>query len=200
MGMGGVQSKKMSKGASTKMKLLSDSIDFLESHGIRNCSLREIAEGIGTNHQLLIYHFGSKEKLLQEVFQVSQILEQRGMVAIGSDSGLSAVAELRKFFAILISRKYLKYTQWSFQVYVEYFHDKPFAPFDANVNLNKWVDAFCCFCRRAGVPEDKVDIEGRLLFSVIRGLTLDFLIGRDRATVMSAFDAFIARYDRDGGK
>ncbi len=47
--------------------LLEKVLDYFIGHGVRDVSLRTLAANIGTSHRMLIYHFGSREKLLTAV-------------------------------------------------------------------------------------------------------------------------------------
>ena len=42
-------------------------IDYLQTHGLAGLSLRPLAKKAGTSARLLVYHFGSREKLLETV-------------------------------------------------------------------------------------------------------------------------------------
>jgi AcrR family transcriptional regulator len=50
-----------------KVQLLDAAIRFVAEHGIAGLSLRPLAAASGTSARLLIFHFGSKEKLLTEL-------------------------------------------------------------------------------------------------------------------------------------
>jgi AcrR family transcriptional regulator len=52
---------------SRKQELLDALIAYLVRHGIADLSLRPMAAAVGTSARLLIFHFGSKERLLVEV-------------------------------------------------------------------------------------------------------------------------------------
>ena len=50
--------------AAPREELLGKAIGWFAEHGVGETSLRTLAEGIGTSHRMLIYHFGSREGLL----------------------------------------------------------------------------------------------------------------------------------------
>jgi len=49
-----------------RTELLNAIVDALLAHGAAELSLRPLAEQVGTSARLLIYHFGSKERLLAD--------------------------------------------------------------------------------------------------------------------------------------
>ena len=55
-----------------KQELVAAAIGYLAERGIADLSLRPLAAATGTSARLLIYHFGSKERLLAEVLAALQ--------------------------------------------------------------------------------------------------------------------------------
>lgn len=55
--------------SSRKIDLLDASLGYLIEHGVANISLRPIAAALGTSPRILMFHFKSKEGLLQDVFE-----------------------------------------------------------------------------------------------------------------------------------
>ncbi|MGC2261119.1 MAG: TetR/AcrR family transcriptional regulator, partial [Candidatus Sulfotelmatobacter sp.] len=54
--------------SSRKIELLDASLRYLVEHGVANISLRPMAAALGTSPRILMFHFKSKEGLLQDVF------------------------------------------------------------------------------------------------------------------------------------
>lgn len=69
---------------SRKEELLDELIAYLAKHGIADLSLRPMAAATGTSARLLIFHFGSKEKLLEEVLGEMQARLQRSFTAMAA--------------------------------------------------------------------------------------------------------------------
>ncbi len=67
---------------SRKDVLLDKLIAYLAKHGIADLSLRPMAAAAGTSARLLIFHFGSKEKLLEEVLGEMQARLQASFVVM----------------------------------------------------------------------------------------------------------------------
>lgn len=55
-----------------KPALLEKILEYLIENGIQGLSLRPLAEAIGTNARMLIYHFGSKEQMIVETLAYVQ--------------------------------------------------------------------------------------------------------------------------------
>src|SRR5262245_26045918 len=75
----------------------SAALEYLLQHGIANASLRPMAAALGTSARILIFHFKSKEGLLQEVLQELQLRLQASFVAMAG-SGLRRVPPLKRFW------------------------------------------------------------------------------------------------------
>ncbi|HEY1773335.1 MAG TPA: TetR/AcrR family transcriptional regulator [Gammaproteobacteria bacterium] len=65
-----------------KQELLNELIAYLVRHGIADLSLRPMAAATGTSARLLIFHFGSKEQLLDEVLGEMQARLQASFVSM----------------------------------------------------------------------------------------------------------------------
>ncbi len=52
---------------SIRAQLRDQAVDYVLSHGIRDLSLRPLAQALKTNARMLVYHFGSREGLMREI-------------------------------------------------------------------------------------------------------------------------------------
>lgn len=65
----------MSSGKSARSTLLASSESYILEHGLLDLTLTALAEGIGSNRRMLLYHFGSLDELVKE--SVGEILARR---------------------------------------------------------------------------------------------------------------------------
>ncbi len=65
---------------SPRQRLLDGAIEYVAANGMTDLSLRSLAAALGTSHRLLIFHFGSKERLWIEIVQT---VEQRQIALLG---------------------------------------------------------------------------------------------------------------------
>jgi AcrR family transcriptional regulator len=67
-------------------ELLNATVEYILDHGVSDLSLRPLAKAIGTKARLLIYHFGSREKLIEAALTTAlrrvqgQFLESRSSI------------------------------------------------------------------------------------------------------------------------
>lgn len=72
-------------------------LDHLLVHGLASASLRPMAEALGTSARILMFHFKSKEGLLQEALQELHRRLQASFVAM-VDTGPDRVSPLKRFW------------------------------------------------------------------------------------------------------
>jgi AcrR family transcriptional regulator len=84
-----------------KPQLLEEIVDYLGKHGVAGLTMRGLASGIGVSTTVLTYHFGGKEKLLEE----SVVMAEEGMLG-AMEEGIAdggVPAGLRRFWSWLVS-------------------------------------------------------------------------------------------------
>lgn len=55
-----------------RAELADQALDYVLAHGLLNLSLRPLAAALGTSDRMLVYHFGSKERLVGAVVDRAQ--------------------------------------------------------------------------------------------------------------------------------
>jgi len=83
--------------AQRKVHWRSAALEYLLEHGIANASLRPMAAALGTSARILMFHFKSKEGLLQEVLEELQARLQASFVAM-TRSGRRGVPPIKRFW------------------------------------------------------------------------------------------------------
>jgi AcrR family transcriptional regulator len=82
-----------------KTQLLDGAIRYLTRHGVADLSLRPLAASIGTSARLLVFHFGSKERLLKDVLDGVQARLQASFTAIANAPRIRGLGPMRRFWA-----------------------------------------------------------------------------------------------------
>src|SRR5579871_5379879 len=94
-------------GSAARAALLDAVIDHLATHGVGDLSLRPLAEGVGTSHRMLLYHFGSKEQLLVAVVDevearqravLAELAEELDQVPAGAEARAAGARVSRRFW------------------------------------------------------------------------------------------------------
>ena len=172
--------------------LLQAVIGWFVANGVGDASLRRIADGVGSSHRMLIYHFGTREGLLTAVVERLEegerdTLERMLAQTDGRDPRQLAwefwshVADVVDFYGPL----YFELASHAMR------GDDTHAPL-RSPNAEMWVRALAEMWAsdgRMGPAEARA--QARLNLSVSRGLLHDLLLTGDRAAV----DEAMARFD-----
>lgn len=168
--------------------LLARAIEHASRHGLRDASLRSIAEALGTSHRMLIYHFGSAEAFWTEVIGGLRFRERDALQA-SVESG--RMTPLRETWASLSAPRRLPRMQLLFETYGRALADRErYAGFLAEV-VDVWLDTVGeAFRAQQGLTRGQARMHARLRLAVLRGLSLDLLTTGDRAGTTAALRWF----------
>lgn len=175
---------------SGRERLLDAVIDHFRGHGIGDASLRQIAGAVGSSHRMLLYHFRSRDGLLEAVVDRLERGERDVLAAILAEDDRPGrvrawefwthVADVVDFYGPL----YFELAARAMRT------DDLAAPLRAP-NVELWVRALADMWHRAGIARPQATVHARLNLAVARGLLHDFLLTRDRRAV----DRAMAMYD-----
>src|SRR6267154_4899517 len=100
-----------------RAELLVKVVDVILLEGVSELSLRPLAKAVGTSARLLVYHFGSKEKLLTDTLeQVRQRIECSLRSLAAKDNPRSLGEFLLMFWDWAIDKPNRRYFRLLFEV------------------------------------------------------------------------------------
>jgi AcrR family transcriptional regulator len=141
-----------------RSETLGAAADYVLAHGLAGLSLRPLARALGTSPRMLLYDFGSKERLVADVLAEIRRREERLLDA--------DVNTLEEIWAWISAPEREAFLRLFFEVYVDALKRGEASPF-----VLEWVDFLA----------DRVDeVTATLLIAVVRGLLLDRLATGDR--------------------
>jgi AcrR family transcriptional regulator len=171
--------------------LLAGAIGHFAEHGVGDTSLRALAEGIGTSHRMLIYHFGSRDGLLAAVVDT---VEQgaRDMLARMVDEARTDPDPLDAGMRYwrLVTEEALVYGPLFFELTSHAMLGLPYAVDIRDRLVSTWLEALTSMWTVRGVPTREARAQASLDLAVARGLLHDLLLTGDRKRV----DAAMLRY------
>jgi AcrR family transcriptional regulator len=178
-----VSARPTQRGADTAKRLLDDAIDFLAESGPR-VSLRQIAEGIGTSHAMLIYHFGDKEQLLAEVLRETRKREFERYEAAAAEGSVrdfvwrtwerSIALDDRPFTLLMVEL-------WSSAVR----EPERYGGLVEGL-VEPWVALCAGVLARDGLDPAVARVRARLIVSAMHGLELELIATGDEAAADAA--------------
>lgn len=171
-------------------RLLQAAIGYFAENGIGDASLRQIAAGIGSSHRMLIYHFSSREGLLEAVVDELEKGERDILNQMLVDDGRAPRVRSWEFWTHVVDAVDF-YGPLYFELASRAMHSEdPRSPLRVP-NVEMWIEALGSFWTQQGLTSRQSKVQARLSLAVARGLLHDFLLTRDRRAV----DQAMATYD-----
>ena len=185
--------------AERRARLLARVVDYLLRRGLHDLSLRPAAAAAGTSPRILLYYFGSKERLLVEAIteirtrERLRLAEEMQGARFGGDVS-QVVWDVWQWFSARRREPYLRlfYELYAlaaanrrrFQRFVDAFSEDYLAVM--REGLQQW-----------GFAADESEAAATLYLATFRGLLLDLLTTGDRARVDAAVKQLAADLERE---
>ena len=89
---------RQTRGQARKDQIMAEAIELFAARGFRGTSIAELAERVGMTHPGLLYYFGTKERLLEEVVGTRQDSEQAGYLGhLTDEPSIFRLGEVARF-------------------------------------------------------------------------------------------------------
>jgi AcrR family transcriptional regulator len=175
--------------ATRKEELLEELLGFLVKHGVADVSLRPMAAAVGTSARLLIFHFGSKERLLTEVLELVQARLQRSLGdLLAMERGAERTAPLRLFWDWALKDANFVQLRLLYQLQVLAAHDQKTYGKYLKKNSLSWLETVQAVLK----PSQRSPLLATLIVAVFDGLFIEVMSSGDRRRASAAIDEFIA--------
>jgi AcrR family transcriptional regulator len=170
-----------------KAVLLESLIAYLVKRGIADVSLRPMAAAVGTSARLLIFHFGSKERLLLEVLDETQARLQRSLAQLLAEPSVARTAPLRQFWDWALKDANLAQLRVMYQLHILAAQDhKTYGRYLKRNSLN-WLELVQTVLK----PSQRSSALASLIVAVFDGLFIEVVSTGDRRRASAAIDEFI---------
>jgi AcrR family transcriptional regulator len=172
-----------------KKELQAAALHYLLEHGVANVSLRPMAAKLGTSPRILMFHFKSKEGLLQDVLGELHARLQTSFATMASaDSGPRHSALLKRFWQWATSKKNFPYLRLLYEVQVIAAQNPAeYARYLKKVSMD-W-QAISLQSLSESIRTEPV---ATLCVAVFDGLFLELMSTGDRSRLTRALDHFIS--------
>ncbi|MFW5418211.1 TetR/AcrR family transcriptional regulator [Nocardiopsis sp. CNT-189] len=179
--------------ADQRDELLTKAVECCRDRPLREITLRSLAAEIGTSHRMLIYHFGSRDRLLAAVLHRVRLEEQRAFMAEAAEGDRARALE----------RLWRHYTDPAGEHRLRaFFHvlglaaedPEPFTEFLDS--LNDWPRLLAELGVREGLDPGTARAEAELIAWTVRGLLLALVTTGDRDAVERALGSLRASLSR----
>ena len=182
----------MTREAPARDQLLDRVVTYVAAAGIAGKSLREIAQGVGTSHRMLIYHFGSREGLLAAIVSA---IEGRQRVVLAEISVRASTPRevMLGLWEQLTRPELLPFVRLFFEVFGLVAQGTPGTEGLRESLTGPWLVDAASVSEQLGVESSRVEF--RLGIAVSRGLLLDLVAGAPLDEVDAAYRRFVDLYD-----
>jgi AcrR family transcriptional regulator len=168
-----------------RAELLAAVCAYLEEHGLTGLSLRPLGAAVGVSPRTLLYHFGSKERLLAEALRASPALEAAVTEFVASDEPV--FDRFRGLWARTADPVARPYLRLFFEVYAAALREpERYATFLGGV-VADWLALVVPMLEREGFTSADAAIVGTRLIALHHGCALDLLATGDRQRVTTAY-------------
>jgi AcrR family transcriptional regulator len=170
-----------------KDQLRGAALDYLLEQGVANASLRPMAAALGTSARILMFHFKSKEGLLQEVLEELHRRLQASFVSM-VEPGPRRVAPLKRFWLWATSEENYPYLRLLYEAQIIALQN----PAVYGRYLRKASAEWHAISLRALSESIRSGPMATLCIAVFDGLLLEFMSTGNLRGTTQALDRFIA--------
>jgi AcrR family transcriptional regulator len=175
--------------SSRKIELLDAALKYLIEHGVANASLRPMAAALGTSPRILMFHFRSKEGLLQDVFEELQSRLQASFRTMASaDSDSLRDPPLRRFWQWATSKENFPYFRLLYEAQIVALQN----PQEYGRYLRKASSDWQAAALDLMSPALKSKAMASLCIAVFDGLMLELMSCGDLRRLTEAVELFIS--------
>jgi AcrR family transcriptional regulator len=173
--------------SSRKPELRDAALAYLLEHGLAAVSLRPMAIQLGTSPRMLMFHFKSKEGLLQEVLGELHSRLQLSFLRLGK-STRDRVPPLKRFWLWAIGRRNFAYFRLLYEAQIVAAQN----PNEYGRYLKKASQDWQALAFQALSESLRSTAMATLCIAVFDGLMLEMINTGDRTRLTQALDRFIA--------
>lgn len=174
-----------------RTSIIQNAAAYVLEHGLADESIRTIAQGIGTSHRMINYHFGGSEgfweALINEIRRI-ELDKSRKYFASQQAQPNHGISRAWTYFS---TPEYQKIFRIIFEIYVKVLR----APQEHEAFMRSFVDEWlnllaASFTERYQLAAGEAMQYARLRLACIRGLMLDLLLTQESESIAQAAQLF----------
>ncbi|SDH48970.1 DNA-binding transcriptional regulator, AcrR family [Arthrobacter subterraneus] len=171
-----------------KIELLDQIVEYLLDKTFASLSFRTLADGLGISSYVLVYHFGNREELINEIVRHIEARHDAMKPENPEDLTPEGFREwLREGWDWLLIDRNRNLQRLEFEAAVQ----DPVSPAPRGSATRKfafWHAFITDWLVAQGVPRERADPAARVFTSSLYGLQYDYVLNNDRAAVEQAVD------------
>jgi AcrR family transcriptional regulator len=164
-------------------------VRYLIRHGIASLSLRPLAKDVGCSPRVLLYYFGSKEKMVVKAIEAIRRHQRIAFAKIQEETYLNACRKVWKEMRAPASEPL-------FRLYFEAYglalrHPRRYQAF-LRATIQDWLDLIAADLRSEGLKLQNAHIFASVILAGLRGFMLDYCATHDRRRIDRAVDLWLS--------
>jgi AcrR family transcriptional regulator len=184
----------MSRTANEKRpdELLDAIVQYLIRHGIVDLSLRPLAKAVGSSPRVLLYYFGSKEKMVIKV--LAQIRHRQRNLYNGMQAATFEQA-CRAVWKHMSAPQSEPHFRFFFETYgLALRHPRLYKNF-LRSTINDWLEFIAAPLQAEGIKRKQAYALATIVLAGLRGFMLDFCTTGDRTRLNRAVNLWLPTLD-----
>lgn len=177
------------------LELLDAIIGYLVKHGVADLSLRPLAKAVGSSPRVLLYHFGSKEAMVDRVLARIREQQRASYEKMAPPFFALPSAGCRKIWRDMTAAESEPLFRLFFDVYsLALQRPRRFADFLHNT-IEDWLEFVAKPMQREGYERNDSRAFATVVLAGFRGLMLDHCATRDKKRLDRALDLWLEGLD-----
>jgi len=177
------------------VELLDAIISYLLKHGVSDLSLRPLAKAVRSSPRALLYHFGSKEAMIDRVLAHMREQQRARYSEMAPPVFAPPSAGCREIWNSMSAPESEPLFRLFFEIYSIALHrPRRFADFLHNT-VHDWINFVGEPMQREGYGREDSRAFATVVLAGFRGFMLDYCAGHDRKRLNRALDFWLAGLD-----
>ena len=176
-------------------ELLDRIVDYVLTNGFAGLSLRPLAKAVQSSPRVLLYYFGSKEKLIMEIVARARERQRRQFERLQQQESETAIDACRAIWSVMSAPKSETAFRFFLEIYSLALQDPKRYPGFLRSAVVDWLS----YIEKPYVDAGYSSAQARAIATVVlagyRGFLLDLCATHDRARVNRAVDVWLHTLD-----
>jgi AcrR family transcriptional regulator len=167
-------------------------VQYLVRHGLADLSLRPLAKAVGSSPRVLLYYFGSKEKMVVQVLAEIRQRQRAAYDQIQADTVGQACRAVWRHMSALESEPLFRLFFEAYGMALR--HPKLYQNF-LRSTIDDWLEFVAAPLYREGYKRREARAFATIVLAGLRGFMLDYCATRDRKRLDRAVDLWLRALD-----
>ncbi|HKS75207.1 MAG TPA: TetR/AcrR family transcriptional regulator [Terriglobales bacterium] len=163
-------------------------VRYLVTHGLAGLSLRPLAKAVGSSPRVLLYYFGSKEKIVMQALAEVRLKQRAAYGAVAADSFAQECWIIWKRMSAPDSEPLFRLF---FEVYGLALRQPKLYKAFLHSTIEDWLQLMASQLLRQGFSLSEARALGTIVIAGLRGFMLDYCTTHDRKRIDHAVAAWL---------